>query len=62
MHGGQRGHGLANIWDAERRVDSDKSDEEVDIDAARMPCGPTAPNRTLWRYNGKQYVDDASMQ
>lgn len=44
------------------RADSDQSDEEVNIDAARVPCGPKSPNRTLWRYNGKQYVGDASVQ
>jgi len=54
--GGQRSHGLANIWSAESRVYSDSSDEAVDIDAADIPCGPTAPNRALWRYNGRQYV------
>ncbi|HET8638166.1 MAG TPA: hypothetical protein VFL96_15055 [Acidobacteriaceae bacterium] len=54
--GGQRSHGLANIWSSESRVDSDSPDEAVDIDAADIPCGPTAPNRALWRYNGRQYV------
>lgn len=59
---GQRSHGLADIWDAERRADSDKSDDEVDIDPTRIPCGSTAPNRTLWRYDGKHYVEVESGQ
>lgn len=54
--GRQRSHGLANIWSAESRVDSNSPDEAVDIDAANIPCGPTGPNRLLWRYNGRQYI------
>ena len=60
--GGQQSHGLTDIWDAERRADSEKSDDEVDIDPTRIPCGPTALNRTLWRFDGKHYVEVESVQ
>jgi hypothetical protein len=54
--GRQRSHGLVNIWSTTHRVFSDNPDHAVDIDAASIPCGPTIPNRMLWRYNGKKYV------
>lgn len=50
-------HGLTDIW-----ASSVITNSAVGEDTTHIPCGSTTPDRTLWRYNGKQYVEDASVQ